>query len=263
MEKLWVLGAQDPEMDEIENLLRSRGEEVVYAEPMTADRRVRPGELASPWRIKYGRPVPDLYVLVEVVLDTSEDDLCAKVVRIDHHAPGDPGFGRPAAEAIEASSLGQVARMLGVELTPRQRVVAACDHNLRGAYAGEVVVVDPKDVRRFRIAAQAAFRRVPEAVVEAEIEAACAALRFPAEMHHWGAAGSVAHFDVPVPGLPEAGALTGLPYTAVVVDAHGNPKTVASGDEVFIRAFMAARNVPGLYGDPARGFAGHPGRWVG
>src|SRR5690606_38859652 len=41
-------------------------------------------------------------------------------VRIDHHRPGDPGYGRPPAEFMAASSLGQVI----AELARRQNLPA-------------------------------------------------------------------------------------------------------------------------------------------
>lgn len=51
-----------------------------------------------------------------VILAVEREDWPAtvpdRVVRIDHHAPGDPGYGRPPAEYLPASSLGQVVAEL-------------------------------------------------------------------------------------------------------------------------------------------------------
>src|SRR5690606_38968626 len=44
-------------------------------------------------------------------------------VQIDHHRPGDPGYGRPPAEFLPASSLGQViAELARLGLLPWERV---------------------------------------------------------------------------------------------------------------------------------------------
>jgi hypothetical protein len=96
---VWVLGAPDPEMETIETLLRDAGEEVVYA--IGADgNRVRPETayqavpVQTPhWSYVYYVEcgVPGCYGLT-----------------IDHHRPVDPGYGRPPAEYLSASSLGQV-----------------------------------------------------------------------------------------------------------------------------------------------------------
>lgn len=106
---IWILGAQDPEMALIEGLLAGRGRAVAHAlSPSGA--RVRPDEAyygAAP-----GAPVAsgDRVVLVECdpVLPVG-----AHVVRVDHHRPGDPGYGWPAIDFLAASSLGQVWLRLG------------------------------------------------------------------------------------------------------------------------------------------------------
>lgn len=95
--RLWLLGAPDPEMGAIERLLTAAGERIAYA---TADgRRVHPG---SAYRCD---PVAGATHYVECgPIDGYPDG----AVVIDHHRPGDPGFGRPPAEYLSASSVGQV-----------------------------------------------------------------------------------------------------------------------------------------------------------
>lgn len=57
--------------------------------------------------------VPADATLVEVECQLAIDLLTPMVV--DHHRPGDPGYDRPAAESVAASSLGQLLSLLGRE----------------------------------------------------------------------------------------------------------------------------------------------------
>jgi len=116
--RLWILGAPDPEMEAIERLLTAAGEAVLYA---TADgRRVHPGSAYRADPVDFGGAdsVPALVYLVEcepsMVLDSSPVDgpKDIRTVTIDHHRLGDPGYGRPPEEFLEASSIGQVVSEL-------------------------------------------------------------------------------------------------------------------------------------------------------
>lgn len=115
MNRLWILGAADPEMERIEALLRECGECIVYASRDESGRRVRAAEAYEPylsmieppggttWR---GSSEPVVYC-VECAAPagfTAVDDVRV----IDHHRPGDPGYGRPPSEFMTASSIGQV-----------------------------------------------------------------------------------------------------------------------------------------------------------
>lgn len=97
MRRLWMLGAADPEMQAIEGLLRAAGENVAYAVGSDG-KRVHPG---------------NAYQCVAVegthwVECSPEKGPPEGSVVIDHHRPGDPGYGRPPEEFLAASSLGQV-----------------------------------------------------------------------------------------------------------------------------------------------------------
>lgn len=120
--RVWILGASDPEMEAIERLLTDAGESTMYA---TADgRRVHPGHAYGGWSMPeaWGRavylvecdPIRDGHLRRGPGLDPDNrerdaDDQRPSLVRIiDHHRPGDPGYGRPPAEFLPASSIGQV-----------------------------------------------------------------------------------------------------------------------------------------------------------
>ncbi len=155
-----VLGAEDPEMNAIEALLRSAGVPVAYAATMElaspgaagsdspADReprRVIPSTAYQSDTLLYppgseGTLVgfwPSRIVTVECsAVETTWADPAwwgrrgdpLPLVVIDHHRPGDPGFGRPPAEFLPASSVGQVIAWLAREaespLYPRYMMAA-------------------------------------------------------------------------------------------------------------------------------------------
>src|SRR5690606_1122518 len=98
--RLWILGAPDPEMAAIESLLRECGERVEYA----LDDRGERVTAATAYRC----PVPEVPEGATVYAVECLDAVPEGWVRIDHHRPGDPGYGRPPSEFLPASSLGQV-----------------------------------------------------------------------------------------------------------------------------------------------------------
>lgn len=119
--RLWILGAADPEMEAIEALLTECGEATVYASPDGA-RRVSSGEayrsdltvipgndlwVGSP----SGDPRKTTVYTVECALPPGMEP--GRHVVIDHHRPGDPGYSRPPADFMTASSIGQVIAALG------------------------------------------------------------------------------------------------------------------------------------------------------
>jgi hypothetical protein len=107
--RTWILGAPDPEMEAIEALLREQGEEVAYA--TVAGKRVHPGNAYksdfSEWSLMDYSEV----TIVECDGDRTQFGSLPVTV-IDHHRPGDPGYGRPPVEFLPASSVGQVIALL-------------------------------------------------------------------------------------------------------------------------------------------------------
>lgn len=188
--RIWILGAPDPEMEAIETLLRERGETVLYA--LTADgRRVAPGSMYS---AQLGSAIEaDVIYEVECMIADRSMLLSPLCVTIDHHRPGDPGYGRPPEEFLAASSLGQVLEVLGVavlyahrdehglwdgmplpatepSMSPRDAMlIAAADHCLGAAYAGKCPGVDPEELGRFRATERARFQSRFEPGVTPEI----------------------------------------------------------------------------------------------
>jgi len=214
MSRLWVLGAPDPEMAAIEALLLECGERFVHARD-AAGARVTPGNAyraACPTELTggFGEALSVVY-RVECHWDWSEESLNCRVVSLDHHHPGDYGYGARPRDFLGASSLGQVIAELfdfkalpswphkvfefspfalssewlvserrGRRLAvPRSLVLtAAADHCLGAAYRGECPGVEPEALMRFRAEERARFQgRSVDAVLADIAETTLALMR--------------------------------------------------------------------------------------
>jgi len=323
--RLWVLGAPDPEMEAIEQLLADEGETFAYA--LDADgARVHPGNAYRTVNVSSSAGPdddPEGWIVYFVECDLPG---CDPSPNIDHHRPGDHGYGRPPEEFLPASSIGQVWEILhgfpvfrGGRWTdgtytdshqgpgdfdrvpgeedlceiPREIIlVAAADHCLGAAYRGECPGVDPDELMTWRAESRAAFQGRSVDAVLADVEAAREEIRMAAgyreqryvdacelaescgDEYHGPLAGMLADLrGKHVPELPEAACREGIPYIATITDRDGREKVVmGAASDVLVREFLSGRIVDGLtgmYGDPARGFAGgyitpHPaGRRLG
>lgn len=354
MEIIFILGASDPEMESIQELLDGANVNYIYA--MKDGKRVHPGNAYSA-DIPADDDYEDIVVrggvmyLVECEINDprlglhGNPDTPAIVFTIDHHRPGDPGFGKGPEDFLSASSIGQVFTILqrchhyvapgkkykescncssddgftlealeasgwkscgndhkctsdkwvlvdedGVcrhyphEVPDEIVVVAAADHCLGHAYRGLCPGVNKNDLMAWRVRTRAAFQNRSEDDVMADISSAVAILTDPKTpiligVRDYYALGVVhedaldgAPYDeldpimdlrdspVVIPELPEAGAIEGIAYCAIVSDKGGKRKVVlgcATPDQV--RAWMVwaeLEGLTGIYGDPARGFAG-------
>lgn len=199
-----LLGAADPEMQAIENLLRDCGIQYFYA--TVGGVRVRPGNAyqADGYVTPDGVTVaimPEDWAGFIVLVECNTGSRYPKII-IDHHRPGDPGYGKGPAEFWRASSLGQVVTLLeslqilrwdhdakpslagwvsagGVPVLFEQEahLCAAADHCLAAAYRDECPGVDPDELMKWRVRSRAEFQGRPESEVLRDIEAARIALR--------------------------------------------------------------------------------------
>jgi hypothetical protein len=276
-----ILGAADPEMETIERLAREAGCAVGYATHRGA--RVRPetayqADGVEGMDLAAACDAAGLILVVECgpaaacddwgwirtgLVPGREDEVdCAAVVlRVDHHRPGDPGYGRPPAEYWQASSLGQVCAALDIEPADELRLVAAADHCLAAAYRGECPGVDPDELMAWRAASRARFQRRPVEAVLADVERAREALRAAPVIE---LAPGVTARDLrgqAVPELPEAAAREGICFVGEQRLPDGRVKIVHQcGTPFQVKAFMEqwapAQGLVDIYGAPARGFAG-------
>jgi hypothetical protein len=256
--RLWILGAGDPEMEAVETLLKEQGEEIAYA--TVGGKRVHPG---NAYKADGTDPVQDnkVYDLVLVECDGTFHVACTSIKKVDHHRPSDPGYGKSPKDFWPASSIGQVHHILfsypeagwGIGLLLN---VAAADHCLPAAYRGECPGVDPEELMKWRAESRAKFQKRSVVEVLADVENARQALR-NAPLYS-GIMGRVADFrSMTIPELPEAAAREGIAFLAELKDRDGRCKVVLqAADEHQVAEFLATYPATEKYGDPARGFAG-------
>jgi hypothetical protein len=284
MKRIWILGAPDPEMELIEHILRRAEEDVAYATIAGARVRADDAYLADgarrrPWDADV--PVSSSpMILVECAFTSPPRGDEGEIVVIDHHRPGDPGYGRPPAEYLSASSIGQVASLLWrcslcgavldlhdrsgpdgdpirgfdstIDLWPDHRpsraladeimLAAAADHCLAAAYRGECPGVEPDALMRWRAYSRARFQKRPVGAVLVDIERARAALREAPELVLGPGITARNMIGQKVAELPEASAREGLCFVSEGLPSpDGRAKVVCqSGSPEQIRAFMDA-----------------------
>jgi hypothetical protein len=181
MKTVFVLGAMDPEMREIEEVVNAylddrieRGESggVLYAAKDGASVAPSTAYKANGLVRKDGQPAEMPGDVTRVVtVECGVQGLKAHV-RVDHHNPGDVGFGFGPEKFWEGSSLGQICELLEVEPTIEQRIAAAADHCLNHAYQGKCPGIDPSALRAWRVKSRSAYQGVePEVVEKAVAEA--------------------------------------------------------------------------------------------
>ena len=252
----FVLGANDPEMERIENILISEGVAFGYAEK--DGRRVHPGNAYEADFMKNDNS--ETLVLVECGFQDSSR-LPADVIFIDHHRPGDPGYGLPPSEFWEASSIGQVHNLLGLAASDDSILTAAADHCLAHAYAGKCPEVEPSDLMEWRVNCRAAFQKRNPAEIKRDIDNA----RFEIANLDCILIGDHVFKDARgkhIKELPEASARDGVMVMYSLVDRNSGKTKVGvlsgtkEGLDVWMDWAKSQNNLEGVYGDPARGYAG-------
>jgi hypothetical protein len=120
-----VLGASDPEMDEIERIARKAGCSVGYATregQRVGQETAYQADGVEGIDLVAACDTADLIMVVECapgqdcthagwiktgLVPGRNGDCSDRVVRVDHHRPVDPGYGKPPKEFLAASSVGQ------------------------------------------------------------------------------------------------------------------------------------------------------------
>lgn len=156
---VWALGADDPEMQAIAELLAVCGQDIVYYETAPGV-RVRPGAASGsvviPAAIDVGTvvtveaPYRGVPIRGELYADEGTDLFFEReisVVRIDHHAEGDAGFGVSVGEFLQGSSIGQVvSRLARMGLIPQSWRRSNAPRKLRqGEFMREFVGRDDEE----------------------------------------------------------------------------------------------------------------------
>jgi hypothetical protein len=249
-----VLGSRDPEMDAIARIAVDAQCDVVWA---TKDGHpVRYDEM-----YRADAPAP---TLDQLWVECSPEGGKANGLNfVDHHQPGDPGFNRPPEESWEASSLGQVWRVLhGDKKAPDAlKLIAAVDHCPHAAYSGRCRDVLPGDVvafsaERIAISSDTSFKDTVAAIWQ--------------RIHHFKSQRLTRVEDVELfdngrsiitnPDwliLREAALWQGIAVKArVAVEGEVWEKVAGHTTEVFIDHYIATCGLERVYGDAQRGYAG-------
>ncbi|WP_425953107.1 hypothetical protein [Ralstonia pseudosolanacearum] len=256
----FVLGAQDPEMREIEVALDSVA--IPFAHASVDHRRCnaanayKANSLVLLGRDGVNRPaVPPAgheIVLVECALKGVGGG-----ITIDHHNPGDSGFDASPDRYMDGSSLGQVLRFLHLEPNETQRLLAAADHCLTAAYQGLCPGVDPGELFFLRASWQAKLGNRSLVEVMSGIERA-AKLVNQRYNRHTAEATFLDPTRVPR-DLAEGGAYAGkaIRYRSLGEDFQMKEMLKGATPES-IESFMAGHAAVGrrVYGNPHRGYAG-------
>lgn len=169
---VFILGADDPEMTEIEIMLTKHGQQFRYA--VHDGSRVHPGNAykADPLLVE----AESIAVLVECEpVDFFGTNAVVRV--IDHHRVGDPGFSLSSEFYWEASSLGQIYKLLDLGVpTPEHLALAALDHCMVHARRGKCPGVDSEMLKAFSREHIARRRNVDISKVEACVQEMCGQL---------------------------------------------------------------------------------------
>lgn len=161
-DKLFVLGPPDPEMEEIERVVRSQGHQVAYASLM--NKRVRSNEAYFATGVLGQIDLSSELIFVECnVLGLTAEH------KMDHHSPGDPGYMCGPENFFEGSSIGQVLNFLNLEPTDEQRIIAAADHCPTQAYLGLCPGIDPEKLKVWRTMTRAKRRKISFSEMEQAI----------------------------------------------------------------------------------------------
>jgi hypothetical protein len=260
MSKLFVLGAKDPEMNRIYELLQRKiGHTVQYA--------TKDGVPCHPGNAYKCDPVSG----EEVIYIECRPEGMAHA-QIDHHWPGDPGYGLPSKRFWEASSLGQVYRLLGIMKRPSQSdlVLAAMDHCPAHAIRGECPGVSAEDVIERKIQEISVATKVSHDDVRDRINLMAKRLESAPEIEIGGQHlkdlrqydnGSGYTLDLLTSQVATlAGGYAVLLFArdregdAVkwTVAGHCTPECI----EAFKNTWGPANGLTGIYGVPSRGYAG-------
>jgi hypothetical protein len=246
--RIFVLGASDPEMREIANVLRAAGERYVYA--CIGDVRVHAANAYTADCVSSRLPKRVDLVFVECAVRGLRPSHI-----VDHHNPGDPGFECGPADYLKGSSLGQVLALLRREPTEEQRIICAADHCPQQAYQGLCPGVTPVALSDWRLASKAAFKGISvdelRALVEVQHERLKAADRVTI------AGVEVAWLPESADETPEASARYGIPFMYRTVERDGRNKAgILSAPAHVVEAWMRDCGLSDVYGSPSRGYAG-------
>lgn len=255
----FVLGAQDPEMREIEHVVKRSGRAFLHA--AREGWRVSPRTAYSADGVVLGGPGRSAQALLPpqaaAVFVECTVRGHAPILRVDHHNPGDPGYARAPEAYLEGSSIGQTLRLLEMEPSATQRLIAAADHCLTAAYQGACPGIDPGELLFLRASWRSRMSgRSLSDVIDGILHAAKLVRRYyDSELDE-----SLFLDPTEAPAdLPEGGAYAGRAVRYRELLPGGQLKEMLKGaSPEHIERFLRAHREQGreVYGNPYRGYAG-------
>lgn len=265
----FILGAADPEINAIEAILKEKGYDYAYAMLLPGPQDKGYAQVptkrvysSSAYDVKaLSKPLPCLkthgLVFIECKLHYTDPDMI-----IDHHRPGDPGFGKSPSEYWEGSSIGQLCNLLGIKPTKEYRIIAAADHCLSAAYQGKCEGVEVKDLMEWRVKHRAAYQKITEKELmqnmmdAAEVIKAAKKVKIGTEL-----IADFTYFPMPKEAA-EGSIIAGIPIMTKMFDVNtksfkfgivsGKPETIST----WMNETAKRLKLINVYGDPARGYAG-------
>lgn len=283
MDKVFILGADDPEMEEIvEQLLTHK---LAFEFAAVDGKRCHPGSAyatdstvsADGSQTRQLGSNYDNFIFVECrPIGVTLEQKHTRLTTIDHHEEGDFGYDLGPAYFWEASSLGQLIKLLHalghqITITQEMRVLAAMDHCRQAAIRGECPGVSADEVITQRVASLATRHRLSTSIVELTIANFVTTFRRSKIVGFGG--GTVIDFTDNHLGigynlnwLCAQTALDILGLTAllrnnesdsprdekIMISGHATPEMVKH----FITVYAPAKQLHRVFGVPKRGYAG-------
>jgi len=246
--RIFVLGAPDPEMREIANVLRTAGERYVYAG--VGEDRVHTGNAYDAVGVTRRIPLNAEVIFVECRVKGLRPSRV-----IDHHNPGDPGFDCGPEDYLKGSSLGQVLTLLNIRPTEEQRIICAADHCPQWAYQGMCPGVSPEALSNWRLASKAAAKGITLDEMLALVNEQHEKLKSAERVTVAGV--EVAWLPESNDATPEASARYGIPFMYRTVERDGRTKAgILGAPAPVIEEWMRECGLYDVYGSPSRGYAG-------
>lgn len=258
----FILGRADPEMNTIAKILKEYEHPFIYAEMNDNSGRRVYSSTAYKANLPAAKDVPAGAKLVWIECHPDVAVANPNDIIIDHHRPGDPGFGKPPAQYWEGSSIGQLCILLGVEPTQEYKIVAAADHCLAAAYMSECPGIDAMELFRWRVFHRAAYQGISESELKEQmLQAAKEIIDSKKVMIGKQEIADFTYFPLPKEAA-EGSIMAGIPVMSKIFDRStelfkfsiisARPETIKTWmEETAVRLKLV-----NIYGDPARGYAG-------
>lgn len=269
---IFILGSPDPEMQHIEEILRQKGLKFYYAwrtKPFsraTSSTAYRDVDSIYDETSKYlisdvndPRLLNKQIVMIECHVPFINRENC---IIIDHHSEGDPGYDKTPSEYWEGSSIGQFCNLLEIEPTSKLRLIAAADHCLTAAYAGECEGVLPEDLFQWRVEYRSSFKGITETQLISDIKTAVSEILNAKTLNIQGVEVADFTYHLPPVEVSEGCIIANKPVIIMGFDkATGRYKfNILGGTPEFVQTWMTTMAIKlgleDIYGVPMRGYAG-------